>query len=640
MLADWDFITNTWIEPLARWSLLFRTNKEIFMKIRRLNWVAVATAVTLSGCIIGDGGAIPGSGDGPSTVTESKAGKKESEPVKPQTEKKESDSNEESHSTGTGSGSGTSTIRNNTTSYVLTAFNDLGMHCVDKEFSTFSMLPPYNVVNAQLLARGTSGSKPKLLDASQIEIRYSPVADKSGSINSTSIGKTDFWKFVEPLYGAALEPDAGLMGQKMPSAANGPQAFQSFNTDKRWFSAKGIPMTPVDDTGNQNSYPLLRVQAFDKTTGKLLASTDTVVPVSSETDCQTCHATGALAARGDKITWATDSDLEIQTKKNILRLHDSKHGTDLKSQTPVLCASCHYSPALDLAGKGPQGKQIGRKTFSNVMHAFHGTAKAPDGTSAFPPGGTMEHTCYQCHPGKKTQCLRGAMATAQLTCQNCHGGMLAVGGTTVLAAGGSLDGKADNQARRPWQDLPRCQSCHTGDALSHLGNSLILSQAYEDGDASASPRLAVNKRFAENDKTLFRDSLGHGKVACEGCHGSTHAEWPNADALANDNVAANQAQGHAGVISECTTCHEAGSLALTLNGPHGMHNVNDPRWTEHHGDFFEHNPAACQSCHGRKLEGTVLSKVAVDRAFRAEDRNVNVAKGTPVSCTLCHKLPG
>jgi hypothetical protein len=64
-------------------------------------------------------------------------------------------------------------------------------------------------------------------------------------------------------------------------------------------------------------------------------------------------------------------------------------------------------------------------------------------------------------------------------------------------------------------------------------------------------------------------------VLCQGCHGSTHAEWPVANAAANDNVAATTLQGHDGVLVECAACHAAGELPLTLGGPHGMHNVGD-----------------------------------------------------------------
>ncbi len=40
---------------------------------------------------------------------------------------------------------GPSTLGN----YTLVAWNDLGMHCMDKDYSVFSILPPYNVLHAQ-----------------------------------------------------------------------------------------------------------------------------------------------------------------------------------------------------------------------------------------------------------------------------------------------------------------------------------------------------------------------------------------------------------------------------------------------------------------------------------------------------------
>jgi hypothetical protein len=46
--------------------------------------------------------------------------------------------------------------------------------------------------------------------------------------------------------------------------------------------------------------------------------------------------------------------------------------------------------------------------------------------------------------------------------------------------------------REPWVDEPRCESCHTGDALNHLGSGIRMSQAW-DGDINvATPRLASN----------------------------------------------------------------------------------------------------------------------------------------------------
>jgi hypothetical protein len=529
------------------------------------------------------------------------------------------------------------------------AFNDLGMHCADLDYSTFVILPPFNVVHSQVIERGAT---PRILNAGDVNVSYRAVRDAAGSINTTSqnqagaVTKANFWDvnpdtgntYVFDLFGLNPPPDEGLaFGQKMPGilnpyVANDAMPFNHFDSDKQWFAADGVPILPIDDSGQLNAYPLMRVSATNPATGKTMASLDVVLPVASEADCQNCHALGEIAAPlASPVDFILPADINdpnsvLQAAKhNILALHDDKHGTSLLDETPVLCAGCHYSRALDLAGTGPAGEQRNNDKMSGVMHAHHGELTDP-ATAAllFPANGTLEETCYQCHPGKVTKCLRGAMGGAGIECKDCHGSMLAVGRNT----------------REPWVDEPRCESCHTGDAVSHLGGNLRLSQAW-DGDIDiATPRLAVNKRFAENTNTLYRNSLGHGDVACEGCHGSTHAIWPNALASANDNTAAIQLQGHAGSISECSACHA--SLPLTLNGPHGMHNVNSTGWNLGHDDFYENNPKACRACHGQNLEGTALSRTAAERDYLRDDdgdRTIHLARGTPVSCNLCHEKP-
>ena len=529
------------------------------------------------------------------------------------------------------------------------AFNDLGMHCADLDYSTFVILPPFNVVHSQVIERG---SKPRIKNATEVNVNYQAVRDASGSINSTSqnqagaVEKTNFWDrnpdtgntYVFDLFGLNPPPDEGLaFGQAMPGIlnpyiANNPQPFNHFDQKKEWFAANGVPILPVYNSGQLNAYPLMRVSATNPATGKTLASLDVVLPVASEADCQNCHALGEVAAPvASPIDFIPPDNINdpnnvLQAAKhNILALHDDKHHTNLLNETPVLCAGCHYSAALDLAGTGPAGEQRNNDMMSEVMHGHHGQLRDPDtGKELFPTNGTLEDTCYQCHPGKVTKCLRGAMGGAGIECKDCHGSMLAVG----------------SDLREPWVDEPRCESCHTGDAVNHLGNSIRLTQAW-DGDIDvATPRLADNKRFAENTNTLYRNSLGHGDVACEGCHGSTHAIWPNAQASSNDNLAAIQLQGHTGSIIECSVCHT--SLPLTLNGPHGMHNVNSTDWNLEHEDFYEDNPNACRACHGKNLEGTVLSRTAADREYLRDDdgdRTIHLAKGTPVNCSLCHEKP-
>jgi hypothetical protein len=537
------------------------------------------------------------------------------------------------------------------TASTVLAFNDLGMHCMDREFSVFSILPPFNVVHSQVILRDADG-RPYLADDVDVDIFYDAVADPTGSRNSYSAGvaKTDFWLHANSLFGVNLTAGEGLTGLYMPAddPLNRGAQPMAYSAPGGWFSGEGIPITPVDDALATNTYPLMQVAAHDKSNGSKIGSLDVVVPVATETDCQACHKTGGIAAAGQG--WSNDAGLEVQAKKNILRLHDlNRPAYNLENKTPVLCAQCHYSPALDLAGTGPAGDQVGNPLFSEVMHKYHGELTDGNGNPIFPPAGPVNVSCYQCHPGNITQCQRGAMATGGMDCFDCHGGMLAVGGAFNLQQGGSIDGTNDDQSRRPWLDLPRCQACHTGDAVSYLTDANLvtdanwpfrLRQAYKTGDASASPLLATNKRFAENTDTLFRFSKGHGGLACEACHGSTHAIWPNDDPAANDNIAAVQLQGHDGTIIECGTCHGQGSLPLTTDGPHGLHNVNNARWVdENHGDFYERNKDGCKACHGLELLGTPLAKTAAARSFRVEDNTVSLAKGDLISCNRCHGRP-
>ncbi len=460
--------------------------------------------------------------------------------------------------------------------------------------------------------------------------------------------------------------------------------------------------------------------------GDMLASVDVVAPVSAEAECWRCHTSSVdggnhqaacIPGVDDNATFTCQTEgsprsltpfpvaqaaedtasvppevkREWAADNNILRLHDAKHATDLQHATPAVCQRCHYSPALDLAHAGPlgpgdvdangRGQRIHR-TNSRVMHAFHSqftdlfdnAMPLPTDPLRFDPllgkpvvnafvQGKLENSCYRCHPGKATKCLRGAMFNGGLVCHDCHRGMSEVGGdfsqNFSVATPFGTPGSTDLTKRIPWANEPKCQSCHTGDAVDNLGltdpnvipslDGIHLLQAYRLNDASATPILADNKRFAENDANatsnppivlpvLYRLSKGHGGIFCEACHGSTHAVWPvqpeNGTLIANDNMIALQLQGHSGKIIECGTCHTAGSLPTAgpaaLNGPHGMHVVGDPTWMNgSHKTLAFCTPDSCRSCHGQLGQGTVLTKLAT--TFR-----VGLEKGTQVRCTLCH----
>lgn len=391
------------------------------------------------------------------------------------------------------------------------AANDLGMHCADQDYQIFSILPPFNVVHAQVVQKGTSGSKPRILSGADVDVVYSAASSTrdpagAGSINTTSqnksgVFKSNFWQRAtlpngkpgtlgalayrrlypgtdklgqcDPAIGPCpsvldlFSPIPGDLGipvpdpaklpalaaaqQAMPSSvsltpyvshpygANQPQRFDRFDTDLpffakfpfgttlkgiNWFAADGIPILPIDDAGRRNAYPMMRVAAVTKgaSTSTLLASTDIVLPVASEADCQGCHVdpddfAGIHSGRAATFAFVTNytdgkpwkviraaeapgpEKLLNAAKINILRLHDAKHGSRytssangrstpclhgteascLDSRRAIQCAQCHYSPALDLAQVGPidetsqgvNGRQQTRHiSMSRAMHGI------------------------------------------------------------------------------------------------------------------------------------------------------------------------------------------------------------------------------------------------------------------------------
>ena len=63
-------------------------------------------------------------------------------------------------------------------------WNNLGMHCMDSDYSVFSILPPYNTIESQLIVGG------KLVtNGSGYTVTYQAVVDPSGSINTTAMGQ-------------------------------------------------------------------------------------------------------------------------------------------------------------------------------------------------------------------------------------------------------------------------------------------------------------------------------------------------------------------------------------------------------------------------------------------------------------------
>lgn len=509
--------------------------------------------------------------------------------------------------------------------FAVIAWNDLGMHCMDHDYSVFAILPPYNNLRAQVVDK----LRGKLV-ISKAVVTYEATADANGSINTTSVAKNNFWSWALPIFGANLLPDVGLPGNPVQSLA---PAAMTYASAQSYWKAEGVPTVPYDDNGNTNYYPMVRVVSKDMN-GRVMAATKTVLPVSDEMNCSFCHSSGVGdPAAAPSPDWVYDSNPDRDWKRNILLLHDNRNAGNQvyadalaansynsagllatsDSGNPILCANCHASNALGKPGIA------GVKQLTNAVHTWHGQ-RAMDDSTGMPLDLTTDRSaCYYCHPGSTTQCLRGVMGKAidpatgdlLLQCQSCHGIMSKVG----------ADG------RQGWIDLPSCQNCHY---LSDSTGSYVRDTTVFDQSGNFRQAASIFTTGAG----IYKMSSGHKAVQCEACHGSTHAEYPTSEA--NDNVQSTLLQGYQGTLRECSACHMT-SIPITKNkGPHGLHTIGQI-WVYAHSRDAKAAPQYCATCHGNDYRGSFLSKIVTARSFyRLGAKKKSYSPGDVVSCYDCH----
>jgi hypothetical protein len=360
---------------------------------------------------------------------------------------------------------------------VVFAWNNLGMHCYQSDYSQFLILPPYNVFWAQVIARGDDPS----IFSNGIVANYSlPQVTRPAE-------HTNFWDFAAA-FGWNLQRGIGLTGKGISGA---------LDSQGDHFIAEGVPVVDVNDDGTWDPYPFFVVQV-QTNSAQTVAETVNVAPASTEMSCYICHSGKTIQ----------------ESMANILKAHDRNQGTDLAKQAqngkPVLCNSCHADPAMGVIDN--HGSQT---TLSGAVHTFHA-----DKMVALD---LPQNTCQACHPGPQTQCLRDIMASAGISCTDCHGEMSDVGSSD----------------RTPWVNLPKCESCHT----------LALTKA------TAIHIDNPNQNLTASSDQLYRNRKAHGGggIYCAACHGSPHAIYPTI--TERDNQQSIRLQGHAGPITECSVCH-------------------------------------------------------------------------------------
>ncbi len=350
--------------------------------------------------------------------------------------------------------------RFNSDDYVVIGWNDLGMHCYDQDYSTLSILPPYNTIWAQVIKRGD----PPQLITEGISVEF------SFPDNTESNSKTNFWDYEDKLYGVDLPPNTGLTGF-------GLSGEMEVISSGGYFLAEGIPLTEFSDSAptTPDPYQLAYLVVKDDVSGLVLADTTIVAPVSSEMRCDTCH----------------NEEDPTNFRRDILLIHDEEHGTDLTDQAdggdPVLCANCHADPALGMPGD-PQ-----LPTLSEAIHEEHAQET---------------QDCYACHPGNQTQCLRDVMSQPPTNywCEDCHGDMRDVG----------------RENRIPWVDEPRCDDCHDPQYAENAGELYRFSVGhgglYCESCHNSTHAILPSREPRDNMQSIALQGYAGTITECTVCH--------------------------------------------------------------------------------------------------------------------------
>lgn len=349
------------------------------------------------------------------------------------------------------------TTQNRAGTHLVLAWNDLGMHCANRYFENICILPPFNNQFAQVIKIGTASSLPEVTTLG-MKVTYEVPG------NTTSVTKTNFWTYAPLIFGTTYPADTGLTG-------NGLSGTMVLNGNH--FGAEGIPITPFPDNDlvNEHPYQLALIKLFDSG-NNLLASTQSVIPVSNEINCVSsgCH----------------------DNEQHILNEHESVTGFN-PNVKPVFCASCHQDHALGTAGTP------GTPVFSEAIHLKHGS---------------ITTDCYKCHPGPNTQCFRDIMKTKGMVCQDCHGSVTNVGQTI-------------HNGREAWLEEPDCgtAACH-GPSYASEPNKLYRNSKGHGGlycsACHGSPHAIVpTNNSNDNLQNLTLQGYAGTLNKCAVCHGVT-----------------------------------------------------------------------------------------------------------------------
>ncbi len=410
-----------------------------------------------------------------------------------------------------------------TDGYVLLAWSDQGMQLLSDADCFFSLTSPGLDIHAQLVRRGEA---PEIV-SDGVDMTYRIEAGFE-----TPARQVDYWRFAKTLVGKEVAPNMGAAGKSVTDR-------MEFMEENLSFIARKVPVVPYTSADEFQPYPLIAVEARDRSSGNLLAATKFTAAVSTEMGCRHCH--------GGPWRVQQTAGISDPTARDILTVHDRINRTDLAVRAgdgaPRSCRECHPSREDD-PGK-PEGINL-----SAAIHGFHANYMTGRGADA----------CVLCHPASSegfTRGFRGIHHTLGLDCTNCHARMedhaigLLVTELNAAKKGASrlmknltpkmTDDMNKIAARKPWVNEPDCLNCH---------------QEFQPPDVD---QVELNQ-WTKSEEQLFRRRTDEVGLRCPACHGITHAVYPAENIFGHnrDTVQPVQYQGEAypiGANRNCKTCH-------------------------------------------------------------------------------------
>lgn len=241
--------------------------------------------------------------------------------------------------------------------------------------------------------------------------------------------------------------------------------------------------------------------------GKIVATTQAKIGISTELGCRNCH--GGSWRQGGR------SGVSRETAAGILASHDKQSKTTLSADFAkgkiVVCSSCHGDFSRGTVSKA------GLLNLSAAIHGFHAGFLAEE-----------EDSCVLCHSSSDTgvsHSFDGIHKQLELSCSNCHGVLADHAGSLLKQEEETgqarkllslLQNRGETEigeinARLPWIMEPDCLTCH------------VEFQPPETDTAF--------NTWTDDETGLFHNRMGEGgAVLCSSCHGQPHSLYPAANA--------------------------------------------------------------------------------------------------------------